>query len=92
MAADEADLQPLFTLSRVAANRQQFEAADVKEKKLAFPRNVPVAQEAVAVVNWLGPESLLSVLVKAFGVLQHRGLIERMVVGFPNHHACLLLV
>ncbi|KAH7975386.1 hypothetical protein HPB52_001339 [Rhipicephalus sanguineus] len=27
MAADEADLQPLFTLSRVAANRQQFEAA-----------------------------------------------------------------
>lgn len=27
MAADEADLQPLFTLSRVAASRQQFEAA-----------------------------------------------------------------
>ncbi|KAL1478172.1 hypothetical protein MTO96_035164 [Rhipicephalus appendiculatus] len=27
MAADRADLQPLFTLSRVAANRQLFEAA-----------------------------------------------------------------
>ncbi|KAL1474075.1 hypothetical protein MTO96_021595 [Rhipicephalus appendiculatus] len=53
---------------------------DVKEKKLVFPRNLHVSQEAVTIVNLLGPESLLSVLVKDAS--------ERKQSSFDEHAGC----